>query len=90
MATKRARPQNRNRLRVLRAEHRISQMNVARKLGIGPYRFWQLENDYQDPTPEERAALADLFGVGEAEIFPSRDESTRAVTKPRQRASAAR
>jgi transcriptional regulator with XRE-family HTH domain len=84
----RSRQRNRTRLRVLRAEHRISQIDLAREIGIGPYRCWQIENGYAEPTPDERAAFAKFFEVTESDVFPPKDDSV--TTKPRQRASAAR
>ena len=68
---KRTAARNRTRLRVLRAEYRISQMDLARKLGIGTYRCWQLENGYIDPTPKERESFAKFFKVSEADVFPN-------------------
>ena len=62
---------DRNRLRVLRAERRISQMDTAAKSGVTVGRIWRIENGYDDPTPAERAALAKFFRVDEQEIFPA-------------------
>lgn len=60
-----------NRLRVLRAERRWTQYDVAEKLGQGSkYRYWQIENDQVEATPQERKKLARVFGVDEADIFP--------------------
>lgn len=59
-----------NRLKVLRAEHGgQSQLDVSRASGIKEYRYWRIENGYEEPTPEERATLAQLFGVEEADVF---------------------
>lgn len=58
------------RLRVLRAERGLSQMNVAAKAKIALYRYWQIENGYKEPTPEERVALAKVFKVDQAFVFP--------------------
>jgi transcriptional regulator with XRE-family HTH domain len=60
-----------NRLRVLRAERRFTQRGVARKIKIGTYRFWQIENDYIDPAPDEQERLARLFNVPILDIFPA-------------------
>lgn len=60
-----------NRLRVLRADRRFTQRSVARKIKIGTYRFWQIENDYIDPAPDEQERLAKLFKVPIPDIFPS-------------------
>jgi transcriptional regulator with XRE-family HTH domain len=59
-----------NRLRVLRAEYRKTQRETATKAKVGPYRYWQIENGYTDPTPEERAALARFFRVPVDAVFP--------------------
>jgi transcriptional regulator with XRE-family HTH domain len=61
---------NKNRLRVLRAEHRLTQMAVARRIRIGTYRYWQIENGYAQATSDERAALAKVFKVNPQEVFP--------------------
>jgi transcriptional regulator with XRE-family HTH domain len=59
-----------NRLKVLRAERRWSQLDTVRKAGFKEYRYWRIENGYEIPTAEERQALAQAFEVSEAEIFP--------------------
>lgn len=59
-----------NRLRVLRAERHLSQMQVARELGIGLNRYWKIENGYTVAEPAEREALALLFATTESAIFP--------------------
>lgn len=72
-------PKNINRLRVLRAELKLSQLDAAlllsrkTKTKITNNRWWFIENGYKEPTPEERAALAAFFGVTEAEVFPATD-----------------
>ncbi len=60
-----------NRLRVLRAERRLSQMDAADKARMGVNRYWRIENGYADATADERAALARVFGVLESDVFPS-------------------
>ena len=62
-----------NRLRVLRAERRLSQLDTALSAGIGPTRYWKIENDYTRPTTEESEALMRVFGVPADEIFPNPD-----------------
>lgn len=64
-----------NRLRVLRAEMRWSQMETAERARIGFNRYWRIENEYAEPEPDERAALARVFGVTEADVWTS-DDST--------------
>ena len=61
-----------NRLKVLRAEHRLSQMDTADRASIPYNRFWRIENGYTDPTDEERQALAAVFGVAVSRVFPRR------------------
>lgn len=60
----------RNRLKVLRAERGLVQYDVAEKLGVGINRYWQIENDRTDPTPDELRKLTRLFGCAETDIFP--------------------
>ena len=56
-----------NRLYVLRHGQRISQMRLAKALGIPFYRYWKIENDFAEPSAEDRAKLAAYFQV--ADIF---------------------
>jgi transcriptional regulator with XRE-family HTH domain len=59
------------RLRVLRAERGLSQMDTAAKAGIALNRYWRIENGYVEPTDDERDALASkAFDVPVAEAFP--------------------
>ncbi len=60
-----------NRLFVLRAERRWTQLDVAKRLGFPTkFRYWQIENEQIAPTPKERKRLAQVFGVDETSIFP--------------------
>lgn len=52
-----------NRLKVLRAEHRITQMDLAQRLGMGRDRYWRIENGYETPTSDEAARMAKAFRV---------------------------
>lgn len=62
-----------NRLPVLRAEKRLTQTDVAKKLGQATkFRYWQIENEQTEPTKDELRKLARIFGVSETEIFPER------------------
>jgi transcriptional regulator with XRE-family HTH domain len=61
-----------NRLKVLRAEHRLSQMDTATRAAISHNRYWRIENGYTEPTDAERAALAAVFGVVVGRVFPRR------------------
>lgn len=59
-----------NRLRVLRAEKRLTQLDAARRAGMGITRFWKIENGYIVPSTEERAAIARALRALESEAFP--------------------
>jgi transcriptional regulator with XRE-family HTH domain len=61
------------RLRVLRAERGLSQMDTAVKAKIALHRYWQIENGYKDPEADERARLARVFKVSETDVFPEPD-----------------
>ena len=65
----------RNRLRVLRAEKGLSQLDTSIKANIKHYRYWRIENGYEVPTDAERARLAKALGVAtdnlEAEAIAS-------------------
>lgn len=61
----------RSRLRTIRAdqEPKLSQSQLARKAGLGLYRYWQIENgEGPDTTKDEREAVAAALGVKVAEI----------------------
>jgi len=61
-----------NRLRLLRAEHRLSQYAAAVAAGVSHNRYWRIENGYTEPTDAERAKLAGVFGVSVSRAFPRR------------------
>ena len=46
-----------NRLRIVRAERRISQLRLALAARIHPTRFWRIENCLVEPTEAERAVI---------------------------------
>lgn len=58
-----------NRLRVMRAERRISQLRLALQAGINQTRLWRIENGFAVATPNERRALARGLGMSEADIW---------------------
>jgi len=62
-----------HRLRVLRAERGklYSQAAVAAAAGISYNRYWRIENAISEPTPDEQKALAKVFGVRVADVFPA-------------------
>jgi transcriptional regulator with XRE-family HTH domain len=59
-----------NRLRVVRAEKRVSQLRTALRAGIDPTRLWRIENGFREPSEAERGAIATALGVGEEAIWP--------------------
>lgn len=59
-----------NRLRVLRAEKRTTQMDLAAKAKISVGRYWKIENGYVEPTRGERAAIARALKVDASAAFP--------------------
>jgi transcriptional regulator with XRE-family HTH domain len=56
------------RLRVLRAERGLTQLAVARRLGVSQSKYWQIENGYTTPTDKEAERLARILKVSEAEL----------------------
>lgn len=62
-----------NRLRLLRAEHRITQIVLSRKSGVQPARISLIENGHVEPTDGERARLAKALGADVAVAFPARE-----------------
>jgi len=52
-----------NRLRVLRAERRLTQEKVALRLGVSQATFCQIENGNREPSLKELEKLARIFGV---------------------------
>lgn len=65
------------RLRVVRAERRVSQLKIAITAHIDPTRFWRIENDLVIPTPDEQAKIARALGASVQAIWP--------VAGPRER-----
>lgn len=59
-----------NRLRVLRADKRVSQHQLAVVLKCSQSRVSLLENGYELPTDIDIKRLERLFGVPGADIFP--------------------
>jgi transcriptional regulator with XRE-family HTH domain len=60
----------RNRLKALRAERDLSQLDLSTKTGIKEYRYWRIENGYVVPTDRERLLIARVLRVSENEVFP--------------------
>ena len=62
-----------NRLRVLRAERRMTQLTLARKSRINVTRVSFIENGLVDPAPKERDRLARALKADVIEVFPSQE-----------------
>ena len=58
-----------NRLRVLRAEKRMSQAALAEKTGVSRQTINAIENDKYDPSLSLAFKIAKLFGKPVEEIF---------------------
>ena len=58
----------RNRLKVLRAECRITQLDLALKVGLSRDQYWHIENGYTAPRAVDRRRLAKALRVTEAEL----------------------
>lgn len=66
-------------LRVLRAEHDITQIKLARKAGLNVTRYWQIENGAGLPsTTDEREAIAAALDVKPAAVAWPEPEKARA------------
>lgn len=61
-----------NRLRVIRAERRISQLRLALAARIHPTRLWRIENGLVDPTEAERGAILQALAVAAGRVWPKR------------------
>jgi hypothetical protein len=61
-----------NRLRVVRAERRISQLNTSLASGVPPWRLWKIENDLAEATSSEREAIARALDVPVSALWPKR------------------
>lgn len=59
-----------NRLRVVRAEKRISQFRLRLETGINASKISFIENDLVEAEPAEKKKLAKALGVPVSEIFP--------------------
>ena len=59
-----------NRLRVQRAERRITQIDTALKAAIPQSRYWRIENGYDEATEAERKRLARVLKTDVDTLFP--------------------
>ena len=57
-----------NRLRVIRADRQVTQMDLARKTGIGLSRYWRIEHGYDKPKAREVEKLAKALQVEAADL----------------------
>lgn len=64
-----------NRLRVLRAERRMTQFTLASLTRTHPSRIWKIENGYIVPNLLERRSIASALGVQESDVWPSSSDS---------------
>jgi putative transcriptional regulator len=69
-----------NRLRVLRAERRWSQADLAEQLGVSRQTVNAIENEKYDPSLPLAFKLARLFGLTIEEVFE--DDTTESVVRP--------
>jgi transcriptional regulator with XRE-family HTH domain len=58
-----------NRLRVIRAEKRVTQFRLSIATGVIQSRLSQMENDLINPSPEEKEKIAGALGVQVGEIW---------------------
>lgn len=59
-----------NRLRVIRAERRVTQFRLRLETGINATKISFIENGLVAPTNLEKQKLSRALGVGPEEIFP--------------------
>lgn len=64
-----------NRLRVLRAENRWSQADLAEKLGVSRQAVNAIETGKHDPSLTLAFALAETFGKSIEEIFCPKEQN---------------
>jgi putative transcriptional regulator len=58
-----------NKLRLLRAVHRLTQEELAGKLGVSRHTIIAIENERYDPSLGLAYRMAELFGVLVEDIF---------------------
>jgi transcriptional regulator with XRE-family HTH domain len=59
-----------NRLRVLRADRRITQLDLALKAKLSQNRYWRIENGYDEPSDSEKKRIARVLKADVSEAFP--------------------
>ncbi len=65
-----------NRIRVLRAEQRWSQADLAERLGVSRQTVNAIENERYDPSLPLAFRIASVFGDSLESIFESDEEGT--------------
>jgi transcriptional regulator with XRE-family HTH domain len=70
-----------NRLRVVRAEKRISQFRLRLETGVNQTKISFIENDLVEATADEKKALAKALKVGVEEIFPEVQDNANTPEK---------
>ena len=65
-----------NRLKVIRAERRLTQFKLALLSGITQSRLSYFENSLLMPTEDEKKKLAGALGMGVEEVFPVEEGRT--------------
>ena len=53
----------RNRLRVIRAEQRVTQFTMAQRLGVSQTQYWQIEHAIREPDAAMQRRIAKALGV---------------------------
>lgn len=59
----------RNRLRMIRAEKRLTQHAVAQRMGVSQATYWQLETAVREPDAETRARIARALRVNVGDLL---------------------
>ena len=63
-----------NKVRIFRAVYRLTQEELAEKLGVTRHAIIAIENEHYDPSLSLAFRMADLFGVPIEQIFVHRKE----------------
>ena len=72
-----------NRIRILRAEHRMSQSDLAEAIDVSRQTVHALENGKHDPSLPLAYAIARAFRVRVQDVFPDPAQPNDAVPAPR-------
>jgi transcriptional regulator with XRE-family HTH domain len=68
-----------NRVRVRRAELRVTQFEISRRAKINETKLSRIETGLIDPTADEVKALAKALGTTPVELFPTLAEQREQV-----------